>query len=104
MAQALTCDLCGQENAQLVITNSDNGDVMAVGPSCVVVFYLTAAGEMLSMMPAENVAAYASMLAPVVERLTGLYLDEAPETGDLAVYGPDSDTGAPAPVSAAPDA
>jgi hypothetical protein len=125
VAQPLTCDLCGQENAQLVITNSDNGDVIAVGLSCVVVFYLTAASEMLSMMPAESIAAYADVLAPVIGRLEGMYDDahsghlipasfradgggstEPTPDGEsygTVMHGADGDAQAPAPVTAAVD-
>lgn len=93
MAQQLACDLCGQENAELVITNANNGDVIAVGPSCVVVFYLTAAGEMLAMMPAENVKAYAAVLAPVVGRLTGMYDDTGETPAIPAADGPVASNG-----------
>jgi hypothetical protein len=50
-------------------TNVENGDVIAVGLNCLPVFYLTAAGEMLSMMPAANVARYAEACADVTARL-----------------------------------
>jgi hypothetical protein len=85
--------MCGQERAQLMQTNVDNGDVIAVGNNCMVVFYLTAAAEMLSMMPVENRAAYATACADALVTLDGvasagaaadaLELDEDPTTGDM---------------------
>jgi hypothetical protein len=69
MASQLGCDLCGQENAILMQTNIGNGDVIAIGPSCVVVFMLTTAESIISEMPEANAAAYGEALAPIVARL-----------------------------------
>jgi hypothetical protein len=72
MAAPISCDLCGQENAQVMQTNVENGDVIAVGLNCLPIFYLTAAAEMISMMPAANRLAYAAAAATAVNELTGL--------------------------------
>lgn len=68
--------MCGSEPATLLQTNVKNGDSLSVGDSCILVFYLTAAAEMLDLMPAENVKAYAEALAPVLEKM-GASIDGA---------------------------
>jgi hypothetical protein len=70
MAQAIRCDLCGQENAVLMQTNIDNGDVIAIGGSCMVTFLLSTAATILDEMPADHVGQYAEIIAPVVSLLT----------------------------------
>jgi hypothetical protein len=69
MAQAMGCDLCGQENAILLQTNIDNGDVIAIGGSCMVTFLLSTAATILDDMPADNRGAYAEIIRPVVNQL-----------------------------------
>jgi len=39
MAQQLPCDICAQEYAVQLLTNTDSGEVMALGPACLPVFY-----------------------------------------------------------------
>lgn len=39
MAQALACDICQQEPAAQLLTNVENGQVMALGIGCLPVFY-----------------------------------------------------------------
>lgn len=87
-----------------MVSNVANGDVIAIGDNCVIVFYLTAAGEMLALMPAENVKAYSTALAPVVGRLTGMYDDDGGGGTVMPAGAPDGDAQATAPVTAATDA
>jgi hypothetical protein len=87
-----------------MVSNVANGDVIAIGDNCIIVFYLTAAGEMLALMPAENVKAYGTALAPVIGRLAGMYDDDGDDGPPQAADGPDSDAQATAPVTVATDA
>lgn len=95
-----------------MISNIDNGDVIAVGPSCVIVFYLTASAEMLTLMPDENVTAYAKVLAPILDRMAELadydgaaaaeqvtMADLAAVAGALKSPAPDADQAAGEPDS-----
>ncbi len=43
MAGQLPCDICGEEVGITLQTNLANGDVMAVGVSCMLAFYLASA-------------------------------------------------------------
>lgn len=43
MAQPLICDVCGQEEAYQMITNLQSGEVLALGPACIPMFYGQAA-------------------------------------------------------------
>jgi hypothetical protein len=69
MAQAMGCDLCGQETAILLQTNIDNGDVVAIGGSCMVTFLLSTAATILEDMPADHRGRYAEIIRPVTEQL-----------------------------------
>lgn len=39
MAQAIACDICGAEQAIQMLTNLQTGEVLAMGPACMPVFY-----------------------------------------------------------------
>jgi hypothetical protein len=39
MAQQLSCDICGDEAAAVMLTNLDTGDVQAFGGACLPVFF-----------------------------------------------------------------
>lgn len=39
MAQALACDICGDEEAVQMLTNLATGVVMTLGPNCLPAFY-----------------------------------------------------------------
>lgn len=43
--QPIACDICGQENAVQILTNTETGGTMALGANCVPVFY----GQSLAM-------------------------------------------------------
>jgi hypothetical protein len=89
--------MCGSEPATLLQTNVKNGDSLSVGDSCILVFYLTAATEMLGMMPAENVTAYAKALAPILDKMA----EHADFDGDGAAgQAPDAADSDAAPVTA----
>lgn len=93
MPNVIHCDMCQQEHAQVMQTNVDNGDVLAVGPNCLLVFYLTVAQEMLDLMPAENIAAYGSALTDVVTRLGG-HIDRGGQVAEAdAMTGDEVATG-----------
>lgn len=125
MAQVIACDMCGQEPAQVMQTNIQNGDVLSVGANCQLMFHLTVAAEMLDMMPADNRAAYADALAPVLEKLSwhaAVAADEAAhgggggvpqvtailgtdgrDSGETVISGPQGDAGEAAAVGTAGD-
>ena len=87
MAQNLLCDLCQQEPAQLMQTNIDNGQVITVGASCMLLFLLTTAETIVSDMPPEVAAQYGETVASIVDKLSdrviAIALDEDPTTGDM---------------------
>ena len=39
MAQAIACDICSAEEAIQMLTNLQSGEVLAMGPACMPVFY-----------------------------------------------------------------
>ena len=39
MAQQIACDICGSEQAAQMLTNLETGEVLAMGPACMPVFY-----------------------------------------------------------------
>lgn len=47
MAQQITCDLCQSETAVLMQTNVMDGDILAIGPACLPMFY---GGAILAVM------------------------------------------------------
>ena len=79
MAQPIACDLCGQENAVLMQTNIGNGDVIAIGGSCMVTFLLSTAATILDEMPADAAAAYGEVIRPVVNQLAVHVTADSPE-------------------------
>lgn len=93
MATAITCDMCQQETAQVMQTNIDNGDVLAIGASCQLLFHLTVAAEMLDLMPGDARGAYSEVARRIITALsdkftppvvaTPVLLDEDPLTGDM---------------------
>jgi hypothetical protein len=88
MAQSQYCDLCKQEPADVTIITNASGDVIMIGASCMIIFYLTAAAEILDAMPGENRKAYAEVLHPIVEKLAGFAVEGA--AAPLMVYPDDS--------------
>lgn len=72
MAQSQHCDTCGEEPAVITIITNASGDVIMVGASCMPIFYLTAAAEILDAMPEANRAAYAEVLQPITEKLAAI--------------------------------
>jgi hypothetical protein len=90
MAQAIACDLCQTEVAELMQTSLATGDVIAIGPSCQLTFLLTVAATIADDMPADVALSYGELIEPIVTRLArytplGKPLpvsDEKPETGN----------------------
>lgn len=70
MASVVACDMCGEEQASMMQTNTANGDTIAVGDSCSLAFYLTIVQSITESMPADILAAHAAGLQPVIDALT----------------------------------
>lgn len=70
MAQAITCDLCGEETAVLMQTNLGNGDSQAVGQHCLLTFALASAIAFSDEMPADLAAEFHPMLRTLAVALS----------------------------------
>lgn len=102
MAQAIACDLCGQETAVLMQTNIENGDVIAIGGSCMVTFLLSTAATILDEMPADRRGAYAEIIKPVTDQLSvHVAAAAAADLEAAAAGGPGTAASAPADAAAA---
>jgi hypothetical protein len=91
MAPAITCDMCQQEIASVMQTNIGNGDVVAVGNSCLLTFYITIVAEVVDAMDPDLRLAYAEVISPVVVKLVEAMaaagvapaMDENPAAGNM---------------------
>lgn len=91
MASTVTCDVCNSEPASLMQSNVANGDTLAVGDSCIVMFYLTIVQTALEDAPAEIVEQYRVALTSLLDAFSGMLkkadseylIDENPVTGDI---------------------
>lgn len=96
MAQAIACDMCGNETATTMQTNLNNGDAIAIGDSCMLPFYLTVVQTMVAEIPADTLIQYGEALKPVLDLIDASYataikaaaMDEDPVTGDTTDYRP----------------
>lgn len=62
MAQTIPCDLCQQETAVMLETRVETGDVIAVGASCLIPFYVGAATSLADTIDYDAGAVYAPMV------------------------------------------
>jgi hypothetical protein len=81
MAQAIGCDLCGQEPAVLLQTNIDTGEVISIGPSCAFSFYVGAARGMAENMPLDVREANADAVTVLIES----FFDDGPQVPEAWV-------------------
>lgn len=104
MASAMACDMCQSEPGTVMQTNIGNGDVIVIGDSCQLAFYLTVVQTIIDSMPAPAVAEYAAAIKTTLDALTTsldtaasqVVMDENPVTGDIEPVSIDSE--APADV------
>jgi hypothetical protein len=92
--QAIPCDLCKEETAVLMQSNLNEGDTIAVGPSCMLPFALQ-----LAIAAAQTVTPEAGPLyAPMVAQLAGFPIWEDPAAQDAqdGAQPPADDAGGPA--------
>ena len=73
MAQQIACDLCGEEDAVMLQTNVETGEVLSVGPACVFPYALGIA----SATAAEFSPDIAAIYRPEVSKLYGALADMA---------------------------
>lgn len=63
MAAGIGCDLCNEEMAVALQTNLGNGEVLGIGGSCLLTFYVSSALEMARQVESDQGQAVAPMVA-----------------------------------------
>jgi hypothetical protein len=94
MATVLPCDLCGTEPAVMLETRMETGEVIGVGASCVLPFYLGAATSLMREMDGAGMAAYAGMVNELhglvfAATVTAIDLDRLDDEHHAAIDGDD---------------
>lgn len=69
MAQALPCDLCGEESAVLLQSNLGDGSSLSVGPACLLNYALGFAVGLTGEFTPEDAAPYADVMAQLCQQL-----------------------------------
>lgn len=95
MAQPIACDICQEENAVQMLSNLVTGEVIAMGPACLPVFYGQSALAIMDAGEHKGLPQKCQACRRVHERMTLAARPAAPEDAASAP-APDDAPAAPA--------
>jgi len=83
MAQPITCDLCQAETAVLMQTNVADGDILAVGPGCLPMFYGGAVMAVMDLPPHTGPASKCQACKQIHAQMTPGITPPGPDAQEL---------------------
>lgn len=81
MAQPISCDICQEENAVQMLSNLVTGEVIAMGPACLPVFYGQSALAVMDAGEHKGLPQKCQACRRVHERMTLAAAAAAPDQG-----------------------